>query len=109
MAFVPKRRSAVGPSAPCGIATSYNCLNSVSPLMIGSDVNSGVLPLAHTPSYGMQYSSSLNQKSDASLTRWLDQNPYCCLSRFVKALLTSTNSSGVFAGVILASAYILLL
>ncbi len=38
--------------------------------MIGSEVNSGVLPSAHTPLYGMHHSCSVNQKSEASLTRW---------------------------------------
>ena len=51
----------------------------------------------------MHHISRLNQKSDGSLTPWTDQNPYFWLGRSVNALQTATNSSGVFAGVMLAS------
>src|SRR5262245_16847236 len=57
---------AVAPSMPWGMPMSYICLNSLRPLMIGSEVTMGVLPTAQVPSYGRAHSWSRNQKPSAS-------------------------------------------
>src|SRR3954467_1847392 len=84
---------AVALSTPCGNESSYACLKSVSAFMTGSLVSNGVEPSAQVPSKMQAHCCRVNQKDDASETRWSLKRPNW-FGRSVSCLDTSIHEVG---------------